>query len=149
MAKQEEHDRPENATQSADQLLIDLVQSSESESRIVSAPENALEIAEVAVSEDSEERKATELVEIEKGEELLPPHTLVSGKVVSQRRPVTEHEKVRALQGAHALELVNPNTLTVMSKGHVYKGFWLVSSYLSHGLLVAHICLFISYVLNA
>ncbi|KAG0614604.1 hypothetical protein M758_6G189800 [Ceratodon purpureus] len=125
VARQEVQDKPEKATQSAEQLLIDLIQSSESESRIVSAPVNALEIVEAAGPEDLG-RPAMELAKIDEGgERYLPPQTLVGGKVFSQRRPVTELEKVQALRRAHALELVNPNTLMVMSKGHVYSGFWL------------------------
>jgi hypothetical protein len=109
----------------------------------VSAPGNDMEIAEPVGSEDPG-RPAMELVEINEGGQLLPQQTLTGGKVVSQRRPVTELEKIRALQGAHALQLVNPNTLAVMAKGHVYKGFWLVSLNLLHRLLVAYIrvCLF-------
>lgn len=149
VARQEGHDKPEKATQSAEQLLVELIQSSESESRIASAPGNAMEIAEAVGLEAAEPedsgRPAMELADIdnskiEKGGQLLPAHKMVGGKVVSQRRPVTELEKVGALQGAHALNLVNPNTFMVMAKGHVYKGFWLVSLHLSLGLLVDHIC---------
>lgn len=65
-----------------------------------------------------------EFARVDKGE-LLPPHKFVNGTVMSKRRPITELEKVVALKAARALNLVKPNTLVVMSKGHVYKGFLL------------------------
>jgi hypothetical protein len=65
---------------------------------------------------------------IEGGEvQLLPQHKLVGGHVVSQRRPVTDAEKLRTVKAAQALSLENPHTVMVMTRAYVYRGFWMVS----------------------
>lgn len=65
---------------------------------------------------------------IEGGEvQLLPQHKLVGGHVVSQRRPVTDAEKLQTMKAAQALSLENPHTVMVMTRAYVYRGFWMVS----------------------
>lgn len=125
---QTEQKKPESATQpeNAAQPLIDLIQSSESESMLMSARKIDMIIAEALRSEDSG-HPIMKSPEVEK-RKVLPPHVLVNGTVTSKRRPVTELEKARALQAASSLELVKPNVLVVMTKSHVYRGFLLVSS---------------------
>ncbi|XP_024360464.1 B3 domain-containing protein Os03g0619800 [Physcomitrium patens] len=122
---QTEQKKPESATQpeNAAQPLIDLIQSSESESMLMSARKIDMIIAEALRSEDSG-HPIMKSPEVEK-RKVLPPHVLVNGTVTSKRRPVTELEKARALQAASSLELVKPNVLVVMTKSHVYRGFLL------------------------
>ncbi|XP_024356629.1 B3 domain-containing protein Os12g0592300 isoform X1 [Physcomitrium patens] len=112
-----------NATQPAGHLLTNLAKLTRSECRIISSPNIDAEIAKASKSEDSR-HSIMQFARVDKGE-LLPPHKFVNGTVMSKRRPITELEKVVALKAARALNLVKPNTLVVMSKGHVYKGFLL------------------------
>lgn len=104
------------------------VQSSGSESKSRDLPGDDNEVIETKEAENSPVKtlRVTDTVE----GELLPGQILAGGHVISKRRTVTEPEKMQALQAAQALNLENPNTLVVMSKGYVYKSFWLVSVYI-------------------
>lgn len=101
------------------------IQSSGSESKSRDLPGDDNEVIEPKEAENPPDGtlRVTDTVE----GELLPEQTLGGGHVISKRRAVTEAEKLQALQAAQALNLENPNTLVVMSKGYVYKSFWLVS----------------------
>ena len=82
----------------------------------------------VSVDQDLQLLANPESRGIEGGEiQLLPQHKLVGGHVVSQRRPVTEAEKLQTVKAAQALSLENPHTVMVMTRAYVYRGFWMVS----------------------
>ena len=104
------------------------IQSSGSESKSRDLPGDDNEVIETKEAENSPDimLRVTDTME----GELLPEQILGGGHVISKRRTVTEAEKMQALQAAQALNLENPNTLVVMSKGYVYKSFWLVSVYI-------------------
>lgn len=102
------------------------VQSSESELRNSDTPEKenkSKEAASEAKSDDDEEPDPDDESDLP----LLPPHSIVEGHVVSQRRPVTQAERDRALLAAKALPITNPKLVVVMARGYVYRGFWMVS----------------------
>lgn len=82
----------------------------------------------VSVDQDLQILVSPESQGIEGGEvQLLPQHKLVGGHVVSQRRPVTDAEKLQTIKVAQALSLTNPHTVMVMTRAYVYRGFWMVS----------------------
>lgn len=113
--------RTEGATQSL-KVVPPLVHSSESELRNSNTPEaKSKETASVEKSEDEPDTDENHLL-------LLPPHVILDGHVISDRRPVTAEEKERALDAAKAYPISNPKLVVVMSKGFVYRGFWMVST---------------------
>lgn len=101
-----------------------LVHSSESELRNSNTPEKENKSKETASVEKSQDEPDTD----ESHLPLLPPHLLLDGHVITQRRSVTLEEKERALNAAKSLSITNPKLVVVMSKAYVYKGFWMVST---------------------
>jgi hypothetical protein len=125
--RNEKESTPHTAASPSTAKPID-IQSSGSESKSRDLPGDDNEVIETKEAENSADRmlRVTDTVE----GELLPEQIVGGGHVISKRRTVTEAEKMQALQAAQALNLENANTLVVMSKGYVYKSFWLVSVYI-------------------
>lgn len=114
--------RTEGATQSEVKVVPPVVHSSESELRNCITPETkSKETASVEKSEDEPDTDENHLL-------LLPPHVILDGHVISERRAVTAEEKERALNAAKSYPISNPKLVVVMSKGFVYRGFWMALS---------------------
>ena len=100
--------------------------SSDSELRNSDTPEK-VDKAKGAASEEKSDDDGEPDPDDESDLPLLPPHTIVEGHVISQRRPVTQAERDRTLLAAKAFPATNPKLVVVMTRGYVYRGFWLVS----------------------
>ncbi|KAG0585486.1 hypothetical protein KC19_2G015400 [Ceratodon purpureus] len=103
------------------------VHSSDSELRNSDTPEK-VDKAKGAASEEKSDDDGEPDPDDESDLPLLPPHTIVEGHVISQRRPVTQAERDRTLLAAKAFPATNPKLVVVMTRGYVYRGFWLVLS---------------------
>ena len=101
-----------------------VVHSSESELRNSDTPEKK----KISIEKTASKEKLHDEPDPDESQ-LLPPHVLLEGHVISRRRPVTKAERDRARLAAETLSLsiTNPKLVVSMSKGYVYRGFWMVS----------------------